>query len=110
MDLRDYFAGQALAGMLAQVGVFDSRLPADSVDELVPYTQTIYRIADAMLKARALNDTPQNVDTNTIADTLVCYGSARICITSAGNVGTTAPNGILAVSNAAEARGTFLFP
>jgi hypothetical protein len=41
MTLRDYFAGQALAGMLAHQGECDSQAAA------------CYRIADAMLAERA---------------------------------------------------------
>lgn len=46
MDLRDYFAGQALAGMLSH--------PETELDkrDLVPYMYECYQIADAMLAAR----------------------------------------------------------
>lgn len=42
MSLRDYFAGQALAGMLAHLGLFGDDGIADDA----------YKIADAMLAAR----------------------------------------------------------
>lgn len=42
MSLRDWFAGQALAGF---AGTSDLRFPAEAV-------KTAYRIADAMLTAR----------------------------------------------------------
>ena len=71
LNLRDYFAGQALAGMLS-----NTRLTDGSGNFELRYMRDAYKIADDMLKARVLNDTPQNVDTNTIADTLACYGSA----------------------------------
>lgn len=45
MSLRDWFAGQALAGMLADQ-TFDA--PAEMMAE------SSYRIADAMIRARAL--------------------------------------------------------
>jgi hypothetical protein len=46
VDLRDYFAGQALAGMLSH--------PETELDkqDLVPYMYECYQIADAMLVAR----------------------------------------------------------
>jgi len=44
MTLRDWFAGQALAGMLAKYGIEDS-----SVETM---TEDCYLHADAMLKAR----------------------------------------------------------
>lgn len=47
MTLRDYFAAQALAGMLAAVvGDFDERVAAKSA----------YTLADAMLAARKAGD------------------------------------------------------
>lgn len=49
MSLRDWFAGQALAGLLVMV-----RLP--SIDKLTDFesgsAEAAYRLADAMLKAR----------------------------------------------------------
>lgn len=49
MSLRDYFAGQALAGLLTQ--------PAE--DEYGPkcFAEAAYEMADAMLAARKLNTT-----------------------------------------------------
>lgn len=49
MSLRDYFAGQALAGDMA-----DDTLSNDASSEfLEERAQLYYRLADAMLKARA---------------------------------------------------------
>lgn len=44
MTLRDYFAGQALAGILAKETLWDAA--ADSL------AHRVYNVADAMLKAR----------------------------------------------------------
>ena len=49
MDLRDFFAGQALSGMLAHEG---TELDASSVETLVPYMWDVYKVADAMLAAK----------------------------------------------------------
>lgn len=43
MSLRDWFAGQALAGMMARGGV---------VDTPTAFAEAAYGMADAMLKAR----------------------------------------------------------
>jgi len=43
MSLRDWFAGQAVVGLLAQT---DKALPADT------FAQNAYTVADAMLEAR----------------------------------------------------------
>ncbi|AET88845.1 MULTISPECIES: hypothetical protein [Caballeronia] len=49
MSLRDYFAGQALAGDMA-----DEALPSDASSALLEErAQFYYRLADAMLKVRA---------------------------------------------------------
>ena len=49
MSLRDYFAGQALAGDMA-----DDALPSDASPALLEErAQFYYRLADAMLKVRA---------------------------------------------------------
>ena len=57
MTLRDWFAGQALAGILAHDASIDSAMPTESIRDTL--TRTVecwairsYRIADAMLKAR----------------------------------------------------------
>ncbi len=44
LSVRDYFAGQALAGLLAATGV------GTPVEQ---YAETAYRLADAVLAARA---------------------------------------------------------
>lgn len=59
MDLRDYFAGQALAGLLSRsdVGVPHCRgcaVPGDDAGE--HYADISYRYADAMLHARGGRD------------------------------------------------------
>jgi hypothetical protein len=52
MSLRDYFAGQALAGDMA-----DDALPSDASPALLAERAHLYyRIADAMLKIRAEDD------------------------------------------------------
>ncbi|WP_321791426.1 hypothetical protein [Caballeronia sp. J97] len=49
MSLRDYFAGQALAGDMV-----DERIPDDASSALLEKRALLYyRLADAMLKARA---------------------------------------------------------
>ncbi|KXU93487.1 hypothetical protein CR51_29320 [Caballeronia megalochromosomata] len=49
MSLRDYFAGQALAGDMA-----DERLASDASPALLEArAQLYYRLADAMLRVRA---------------------------------------------------------
>lgn len=61
MSLRDYFAGQALIGILASVqwtkeaAECAEDMPPDGVVSPVDYSVAIsaYEIADAMLKARA---------------------------------------------------------
>ena len=46
MSLRDWFAGQALAGILSNPGTFGG-------EDLLPHIgQVVYKFADAMLKAR----------------------------------------------------------
>jgi hypothetical protein len=45
MTLRDYFAGQALLGLLA----------SDVTSPLETFVKQSYRVADAMLKARSVN-------------------------------------------------------
>ena len=50
MSLRDWFAGQALAGRLANPGVIDTR--AD-------YATDAYKQADAMLRARSALLSPE---------------------------------------------------
>ncbi len=45
MPLRDYFAGQALAGMLTRTDVLNC-------DQAVDVARDAYLVADAMLKAR----------------------------------------------------------
>lgn len=53
MSLRDYFAGQALAGDMAGYA-----LPSDASAALIEErAQLYYRLADAMLKIRAEDDT-----------------------------------------------------
>lgn len=47
-ELRDYFAAQALAGMLAHQGL-DAKCPWSNTDLFARYC---YAMADAMLKAR----------------------------------------------------------
>ncbi len=51
MSLRAWFAGQALAGMLAGVGQLksDPRLSQDDLEKMV--AESCVRIADAMLRA-----------------------------------------------------------
>lgn len=47
MSLRDYFAGQAIAGMLAQWGSPTAAIPHNET-----CAEEAYKIADAMLRAR----------------------------------------------------------
>lgn len=46
MDLRDYFAGMAMQGLLA----------SDVVDTMEVFAVTSYQIADLLLKARSKQD------------------------------------------------------
>jgi hypothetical protein len=56
MSLRDYFAGQALAGELA-----GERLSGDASPAVLEQrAQLYYRLADAMLKVRAEGETLTN--------------------------------------------------
>ncbi|SAK62380.1 hypothetical protein AWB75_02687 [Caballeronia catudaia] len=56
MSLRDYFAGQALAGDMA-----DEALPYDASSTLLEErAQLYYRLADAMLKVRAQDEAVTN--------------------------------------------------
>jgi hypothetical protein len=50
IELRDYFAGQALTGMLSH-----PKTELDD-DDLVHRMLEVYKIADAMLAARKVND------------------------------------------------------
>jgi hypothetical protein len=59
MSLRDYFAGQALAGNMAHDGLPNDASPA----LLEERAQLYYRLADAMLKVR----TAEEALTNTTA-------------------------------------------
>jgi len=47
MTLRDWFAGQALAGICAHMGPIDC----------IPDTKLAYRVADAMIAARKCSST-----------------------------------------------------
>ena len=49
MELRDFFAGAALTGMLSHE---DTELPNGGIDDLVPYMFQVYTVADAMVAAR----------------------------------------------------------
>ncbi|SAK79675.1 hypothetical protein AWB78_03736 [Caballeronia calidae] len=56
MSLRDYFAGQALAGDMV-----DEALPLDASPALLEErAQFYYRLADAMLKVRAQDEALTN--------------------------------------------------
>jgi hypothetical protein len=56
MSLRDYFAGQALAGDMA-----DEALPNDASSTLLEErAQLYYRLADAMLRVRAQDEALTN--------------------------------------------------
>ena len=48
MDLRDWFAGQALLGLLA----------SDVTSPLETFVKQSYRVADAMIQQRAVKDVP----------------------------------------------------
>jgi len=48
MDLRDWFAGQALLGLLA----------SDVNSSLEVFVKQSYRVADAMIKQREVKDVP----------------------------------------------------
>ncbi len=50
MTLRDWFAGQALAGVIPTCNMEDIR-EDDKTKEML-FARKVYRIADAMLKAR----------------------------------------------------------
>jgi len=54
MHLRDWFAGQALAGLLAgQAGQQTGGFHAGAAGDLEkPFAESAYRFADAMIKAR----------------------------------------------------------
>lgn len=53
MDLRDYFAAQAMAGDWAACDANGGNFPNDIADHrLVDRAKLYYRMADAMLKAR----------------------------------------------------------
>ena len=51
MTLRDWFAGQALAGMAAS-SYWAENVQANRQDYMKPVAESAYAIADAMLKAR----------------------------------------------------------
>jgi hypothetical protein len=55
MTLRDYFAGQALIGILS--GGFADTVPHDDVEGGRQAAQFAYQYADAMLTARTPQDT-----------------------------------------------------
>jgi hypothetical protein len=48
MTLRDYFAGQALIGLMSDPGLRPSRL-----DEFAHMAERLYQVADALLAERA---------------------------------------------------------
>ncbi len=52
MDLRDWFAGQALMGLLASIKVGPPINPDMSAQQLEPYTKRAYDFADGMLRER----------------------------------------------------------
>lgn len=55
MSLRDWFAGQALAGWIARGAITDIRaqLPTGTAEEAIPILASgCYAVADAMLQAR----------------------------------------------------------
>jgi hypothetical protein len=52
LELRDYFAAQALAGLLMAVKVGPPLNPDMTLKQLEPYTKRAYDFADAMLKER----------------------------------------------------------
>jgi hypothetical protein len=49
MDLRDWFAGQALIGLLASVKTGPPINPDMTLKQLEPYSRRAYDLADAML-------------------------------------------------------------
>ncbi len=49
LDLRDWFAGQALIGLLAAVKTGPPINPDMTLKQLEPYTKRAYDIAEAML-------------------------------------------------------------
>lgn len=49
IELRDYFAGQALAGLLAKYGAWQIRCSHIDYDDILVEA---YKYADAMMKAR----------------------------------------------------------
>lgn len=53
MSLRDWFAGQALAGLMADPG-----LRPTSLNEVQHMAKRLYQMADAMLAARESDVTP----------------------------------------------------
>jgi hypothetical protein len=53
MTLRDYFAGQALAGEFASQNEYSGSFPTEHPQEgLVARAELMYRMADAMIAAR----------------------------------------------------------
>lgn len=56
MSLRDWFAGQALVGMLAYPGAFDPYGPGDELHPM--FARSAYHFADAMLAERENDDDP----------------------------------------------------
>lgn len=52
MDLRDWFAGQALIGLLAAVKTGPPINPDMTGKQLEPYTKRAYEIAEAMLQEK----------------------------------------------------------
>ena len=53
MTLRDYFAGQALAGMAMSIDREYIRFLADGISGGHPTAKAAYQVADAMLLARS---------------------------------------------------------
>lgn len=53
MTLRDYFAGQALAGIVAADAVYNSAIDS-GLDPVVLAAQSAYSLADAMIAARGV--------------------------------------------------------
>ena len=54
MSLRDWFAGEALSGVLTNATGLGSVTPKERADVFAKAAALIYEMADAMLKARAL--------------------------------------------------------
>ncbi len=52
MTLRDYFAGQALVGLLASIKVGSPINPDMTDKQLEPYVKRAYDFADALLKEK----------------------------------------------------------